>query len=229
MAAGRRGRAGSPQGAAIQAYARQSAHNPAWADVARAGLRVYELPPPSGVRINTPAGAHYLIYSFAPRMRVINAFVYALIGLHDVATTLGDGRAQSLFEAGDAEARLELPRYDTGAWSLYDGVTESNLGYHQLLQGFLVDLCRRAPVAVYCDTASRFAAYEHQAPRISLLTNACARAAPRHCGSHSRRSPSSRSPAAAPARSSTPGAASSGTGRARSPSGRAWPGGSRSP
>lgn len=163
---------GLSQGAAIQAYARsaQDTGREDFAEIAREGLRVYELAPPNGVRVATKAGAHYLIYSFAPRVRVINAFIYALIGLHDVATILGDARAKTLFEAGDAEARLELPRYDTGAWSLYDGVTESDLNYHRLLQGFLTELCQRVPDVVYCKTAARFKAYEKQAPRITLLT-----------------------------------------------------------
>jgi hypothetical protein len=163
---------GLAQGAAIQAYSRVATalDKPEWADVARAGLRLYELPPPEGVRIRTAAGAHYLIYSFAPRMRVINAFSEAVLGLYDTATLLGDARAQALFAAGDAEARLELPSYDTGAWSLYDGVTESNLSYHELLTGFLADLCQRLPGTIYCGKAARFKAYETQKPRIRLLT-----------------------------------------------------------
>ncbi len=36
-----------------------------------------------------------------------------------------------------------VPHYDTGAWSLYDQSTESDLGYHELLDGFLRNLCTR--------------------------------------------------------------------------------------
>ena len=48
-----------------------------------------------------------------------------------------------LFEAGDAEARAEVPHFDTGGWSLYDQFGESNLNYHELLTEFLQHLCER--------------------------------------------------------------------------------------
>ena len=52
--------------------------------------------------------------------------------------------ALKLFEAGDAEARAgQVPRYDTGAWSLYDQYGESDLSYHELLTEFLQHLCER--------------------------------------------------------------------------------------
>jgi hypothetical protein len=86
------------------------------------------------------AGARYLIYSFAPHEYVINAFIQSLVGLFDLAST-GDTLAASLFRAGDAQARLDVPRYNTGYWSLYDQYSESTLSYHELLTGFLVNLC----------------------------------------------------------------------------------------
>ena len=36
-----------------------------------------------------------------------------------------------------------MPHYDTGAWSLYDQFSESNLNYHELLTEFLQHLCER--------------------------------------------------------------------------------------
>jgi hypothetical protein len=36
-----------------------------------------------------------------------------------------------------------VPRYDTGAWSLYDQYGESTLSYHELLTEFLQHLCQR--------------------------------------------------------------------------------------
>ena len=47
---------------------------------------------------------------------------------------------------------------DTGAWSLYQlGGAESDLSYHELLTGFLRNLCDRTGVAIYCTTATAFA------------------------------------------------------------------------
>ena len=100
-------------------------------------------------------GAHYLLYSFAPGLRVLNGFIQSLVGLYDYAALAGDPRARALFAAGEREARAEVPAFDTGAWSLYSrgSVTrESDLGYHDLLRDFLDGLCdRTAATAVYCD------------------------------------------------------------------------------
>jgi hypothetical protein len=136
---------GLAQGTAVQVLGRAAvrfASAPFFA-AARSGLGIFETPPPEGVRVATPAGAHYLLYSFAPRERVINGFIQALVGLRDYAALANNDTGRALFAAGEAEARLELPHYDTGAWSLYDQSTESDLGYHTLLRDFLGNLCER--------------------------------------------------------------------------------------
>ena len=75
----------------------------------------------------------------------------ALVGLYDYTAISKDPRGLALFDAGDAEARAEVPHYDTGAWSRYDQFSESTLGYHELLTEFLQHLCERtrkgAPLA----------------------------------------------------------------------------------
>ena len=50
--------------------------------------------------------------------------------------------AATLFRAGNAQARLDVAAYNTGAWSLYDQSSESTLSYHQLLTGFLAEALR---------------------------------------------------------------------------------------
>lgn len=50
---------------------------------------------------------------------VLNGWIFALIGLHELDLAVGDERARSLFEAS-ADGLIELlPRYDVGWWSLY--------------------------------------------------------------------------------------------------------------
>ena len=73
---------------------------------------------------------------------MINAFIQSLVGLFDFAST-GDTLAASLFRAGNAQAQLDLPRYNTGYWSRYDQYGESSLSYHELLIGFLANLCHQ--------------------------------------------------------------------------------------
>ena len=129
----------------MQALARAAVRlaEPRYSEAARAALGIFREPPPSGVRIATPAGAHYLIYSFAPNLRVLNAFTQALNGLHDFAALAGDADGHALFAAGEAQLRGELARYDTGAWTRYSLAREADLHYHEVARDFLVNLCAR--------------------------------------------------------------------------------------
>ena len=136
---------GLAQGTAVQALARAAVRfaDPRYGEAARAALGIFREPPPSGVRIATPAGAHYLIYSFAPNLRVLNAFTQALNGLHDFAALAGDAEGHALFAAGEAQLRGELAQYDTGAWTRYSLAREADLHYHKVARDFLANLCAR--------------------------------------------------------------------------------------
>jgi hypothetical protein len=136
---------GLSQGTAVQVLARAWSRfkDPAYLTAAKQAVGVFRSRPPLGVRVGTGAGAHYAEYTFAPGDRILNGFIQALVGLYDYASLTGDPLGLALFEAGDAEARLEVPRYDTGGWSLYDQFGESSLSYHELLTEFLQHLCQR--------------------------------------------------------------------------------------
>ncbi len=136
---------GLAQGTGIQALSRAAVRldEPRYFEAARSALGIFRTAPPSGVRIPTEHGAHYLIYSFAPQMRVLNAFTQALNGLHDFALLANDAEGRALFAAGEGELRVALPAYDTGAWSRYSLTDEADLGYHKLARDFLVSLCTR--------------------------------------------------------------------------------------
>ncbi|MDX6719032.1 MAG: hypothetical protein QOJ63_1286 [Solirubrobacteraceae bacterium] len=136
---------GLAQGTGIQALSRAAVRlaEPRFFEGARSALGVFREAPPSGVRVSTALGAHYVIYSFAPQLRVLNAFTQALNGLHDFGLLANDDEGRALFSAGEAELRSELPAYDTGAWSRYSLHAEADLGYHTLARDFLVSLCSR--------------------------------------------------------------------------------------
>jgi hypothetical protein len=163
---------GLSQATALQALARATdlLGNPAYRDAATRGLGVFEQPPPTGVRVDGDVGPHFLIYTFNPDLRVINAFLQSVIGLYDFAQSTGDPRAQALYESAEAEARVETPRYNTGAWSLYSLSRESDLGYHKLTRDFLTRLCDRLATPVYCDTAQAFTDQLSQPPSVAPLT-----------------------------------------------------------
>jgi hypothetical protein len=177
---------GLSQGTALQVLARawSRTHEPQYLTAAQQALGIFKAGPSAGVRVATPAGAHYLEYTYAPSERILNGFVQSLVGLYEYAKLTGDPAGQQLFEAGDAEARAEVPHYDTGAWSKYDQSSESDLNYHELLAEFLEHLCEKTgkgePLTpttgqipgdeIYCATAKSFREDEKTPPAIELLT-----------------------------------------------------------
>jgi hypothetical protein len=168
------------QGTAVQALARagQLLQDPSLTSAAGAALGAFEVPPPTGVRVETPAGPFYAIYSYAPALRVLNAHAQALVGLYDLGQLGGDGRAVSLFHQGDATLQAVLPTYDTGLWSLYDDKREADLNYHNLNTTFLQNLCTRTGTPGYCDTAARFKGYLKTVPTVTPVTRRIRTGAP---------------------------------------------------
>jgi hypothetical protein len=136
---------GLSQGTALQVFARswQRFKEPALLAAAQQALGIFQTAPPAGVRVKTPAGAYYAEYTYAPSDKILNGFIQAVVGLYDFTQITKDPLGLKLFEAGDAEARVQVPHFDTGAWSLYDQYGESNLNYHELLTEFLQHLCER--------------------------------------------------------------------------------------
>lgn len=160
------------QGTALEALTRayQATGDPMYLNVATRALPLFSKGPTSGVSVNTRAGSRYLQYTFAPRLSIINAFLQSLIGLYDFAKASGNPTAKRLFARGNAEAKREVPRFDTGAWSLYQPGVEDSLDYHELVTGFLQELCDRLGARVYCRTAQRFDADLKTPPVLQQLT-----------------------------------------------------------
>jgi len=160
------------QGTGIEALTRayEASHQISYLQEAHQALALFTAPPPIGVRVPTALGARYVQYSFTPGTSIINAFLQSLIGLYDYAQVSHDPLAEQLFNAGNAEAEAEVPHYDTGAWSLYQPGVEDPLSYHELVTGFLQQLCQRTQAPVYCVTAQHFTAYLTTPPVLKLLT-----------------------------------------------------------
>jgi hypothetical protein len=147
---------------------------------ARSSLGIFKTPPPEGIAEPQAHGTHYLQYSFAPGLHILNGFVQSLNGLHDFAVYANDDEGRALFQAGETELRAELPAFDTGGWSRYSPGRDSPLSYHELLAGFLHKLCIRMRHAgedgeIYCQASDRFTADLTTPPVLSLATPAHAR------------------------------------------------------
>jgi hypothetical protein len=162
------------QGTALQtlADAYKELGDKTFLSVAHQALPVFSTPPPAGVGVKTRLGIRYVQYSFASAAdeEVINAFLQTLIGLDDYARASGDPVAERLFAAGDAEAAAELPRFNTGGWSLYQPGFEDDLSYHQLVTGFLQQLCSMTKTPLYCKTAADFELALKTPPALQLFT-----------------------------------------------------------
>lgn len=164
---------GMAQATGLQALSRASNRldRPDFRTVVPAALKLFQLNSPTGVRVLTPAGAHYLQYSFTPGTRIINAFMQSVLGLYEAGSQLNDPLATRLAQLGDAQARVELPRYDTGAWTLYEqGGAEADLDYYQLARSFLKRLCDTVRATEYCNAYQTWTDYLRTPPETRLLT-----------------------------------------------------------
>lgn len=162
---------GMADATAIQALARGSKylHVPSYMKIARSALRVFDKPAPLGVRVRgSGGGAHYLLYSFAPGLRVLNAFMQQLNGIYDYYLLSHDKHALELFKQGDRSARHEMSGYDTGAWTRYDlHGPEASLNYHEVATSFVAHLCKRSKIAYWCRISRRFKRYLTNPTRVS--------------------------------------------------------------
>ncbi len=164
---------GMAQATAIQALGRASQllEQPGLRRYASESFAAFETPPPIGVATAGPlGGTHYLQYSFAPRLFIINAFLQAVIGLYDYAEIAGDASARRLYAKAEPEARREVPANDTGDWSTYSYAgAESSREYHELLREFVAGLCGRLRHDAYCDAARRFRLYATEPAELALI------------------------------------------------------------
>jgi hypothetical protein len=162
------------QATALQAlsHAYQATHDVSYLTTAARALTIFtRTPAQNGVMVRTPHGVRFVQYTFTPGTPILNAFLQSLIGLDTYAQVSGNPTAAQLFAEGNAEALWEVPRFNTGAWSLYQPGEEDDLSYHELVTGFLQKLCALTGAATYCTTASAFSADLRTPPAITALTH----------------------------------------------------------
>jgi len=98
-----------------------------------------------GVLARTEWGDFYEEYPSEPPSLVLNGFVFALFGLHDLGRLHRVTRAQSLYENGIRCLKRIAQRYDTGYWTLYDLFPLFRLAsqeYHRLHIALLKSISR---------------------------------------------------------------------------------------
>lgn len=164
---------GMAQGTAMQALARAGDRlaDPALTQLGRRGLGAFEQRTPRGVRVPQSDGDWYALYSFAPKLYVLNGHLQAVNGLRTHAELSGDAAVLERFQAGDTAARQRISSFDTGAWSLYSRPSwvtgpEANLNYHTLNRDFARNLCRGTAEPAYCEAADSFTRYLKEDPTL---------------------------------------------------------------
>ncbi|MDH4155841.1 MAG: D-glucuronyl C5-epimerase family protein [candidate division Zixibacteria bacterium] len=106
-------------------------------DRARMALKPYRARlEKGGVASVTDGRVFYEEYPSVPTHHVLNGFIFAMWGLHDMVRLINDDEAARLFDDGLETIAEWLPKYDTGYWSLYHiGQGRQNpasIHYHRL-------------------------------------------------------------------------------------------------
>src|SRR3954463_6012612 len=165
------------QATAVQALTRAAAKlgRPDLLQVAGAGAGAFAFPPPAGVRVKLGGGmAWFVLYSFAPRQRVLNAQLDAVAALFDLAQASGDPHAKAAYDAGLLAAHRRIRAFDTGAWSKYSNPGAlADLNYHVLNTTLAGEVCKRSGDRPVCRAAGSFTReLERRCPRADAIEEA---------------------------------------------------------
>ncbi|MEH3054175.1 MAG: D-glucuronyl C5-epimerase family protein [Patulibacter minatonensis] len=130
-------------GVQVLSRAATSLARPELLEAAKNALGILKTAPPEGVQVVDPTGTHFLIYSFAPGSKVLNAMTQTVNGLY----------AYVLAQPADIDARLLLLEglrwldgnvdgYMLGSWSRYElGGGKATAHYQVVARDFLKTLC----------------------------------------------------------------------------------------
>ncbi|HEX2104409.1 MAG TPA: D-glucuronyl C5-epimerase family protein [Solirubrobacteraceae bacterium] len=163
------------QATAVQAMTRAAAKlgRPDLLTPAAQAAGAFAFPPPAGVRVLLGRGqAWYVLYSFAPRQRVLNAHLQALAALFDFAQASADPHTRAAYDAGLLAARRRIGGFDTGVWSKYANPGAlADLNYHVLNRDLARGVCRRSADRAICRAARSFSSQlERRCPRPAAAT-----------------------------------------------------------
>jgi D-glucuronyl C5-epimerase C-terminus len=153
---------GMAQSVAAQAFARGQAKlgDPAFAAAAQKAFRAI----PGKLVRSLPEGLFIRLYSFSD-LAVLNAQLQSVVSLEDYALALEDPAGQELAGQLRASSAALLPKFDTGAWTLYAlGANESTLDYQRYVVSLLKRIGARNKDPFWTDYGNKFASYEDIPP-----------------------------------------------------------------
>jgi hypothetical protein len=150
------------QGTAAQSLARVGyrMRNRKMLKAAKRAANSFGQSPTQGIRLSRDGGYHFLGYSGAPRLIILNMFVQSLNSLRSYSLLTGDKRMRRMYIKGVQAAKVEAPKFDTGSWSLYSLSGEkSDMHYHLLTIEFMNELCKNTRDDTICGVRDRFKSY----------------------------------------------------------------------
>jgi hypothetical protein len=156
---------GMAQSVAAQAFGRAQAKlgDPAFAAAARKAFRAI----PGKLVRPLPEGPWIRLYSFSD-LTVLNAHLQAVVSLEDYSLALEDTEAINLAAQLRSSAAALLPKFDTGAWTLYAlGANESTLDYQRYVVSLLKRIGARNKDPFWTDYGNKFASYEDVPPALT--------------------------------------------------------------
>jgi hypothetical protein len=164
------------QGQIASVFARMASRtgDPADAALALGAIKPLLEPSEPCLVARTPEG---LVLEEAPSdhpSRILNGWIFALIGLWDVGEGLRDEAAEDAFDEGIATLARALPLYDVGWWSRYSLyphrlVDLAKPFYHRLHVAQLDALYRLTGIDAFAETSARWASYDRLLPRSRAL------------------------------------------------------------
>ena len=96
-----------------------------------------------------------------PNDRILNGFIFALLGIHEYYERTGNKDAKYLFDKGIIELKNHLSDYDTGEWTYYDQVgNNASIGYHHIHVKQLAQLYEITHDSVFKEYYQKWKSYE---------------------------------------------------------------------
>lgn len=135
---------GQGQAISVLLRAQQLTGRDEYLETARAALAPMTVPVrEGGVQVSLDGVTVLEEYPTRKPSAVLNGWIFALFGVHELAVVTGDPEARELFERSAAGLISLLPRYDIGWWTLYSlydhGLPDLAKPFYQRLHPVLLE------------------------------------------------------------------------------------------
>ena len=126
-----------------------------------------------GVRIEEKGYVWFEEYAVIPPVHILNGFMFILVSLNEIGEYLNLSAAGELFNEGLRTLMENLPKYDTGYWSLYDLLHgyPAMENYHRLHIRQLKVLYGITGKEIFQEYARRWERYDRRANRFRARIN----------------------------------------------------------